>query len=194
VTFRTLQELTAIQTAPNAVRATLIVEYVYIDQPEFNWFNRTKLNYIIDQYQYAQFDLGPSFTQGTFEIFFENTIKELFFVIQVDGSVPYDWSNDGLSRLGITINGEEIVTNRITDAIQLGVIEPYNNYITFPTRNFYMKKFQSPINFSRLRYVNIQLNISRNDGYYPAKQFRVIGVSHNVLGVADGLAGLMFIS
>jgi len=194
ITFRTLQELTAIDTAPNPINATLIVEYVYLAQPEIDWFNKTRLNYVVEQYQYQEYDLGPSFTQGIFEIIFENPITELFFVIQIDGTVPYNWSNDGLANLGITINGEEIVTNRITDPTQLAVLEPYNNYITYPTRNFYMKKFVSPINFSRLRYVNLELNISRTDGYYPAKQFRIIGVSKNVLGVADGLAGLMFIS
>jgi len=194
ITFRTLQQLTAIDTAPNPINATLIVEYVYLAQPEITWFNKTRLNYVVEQYQYQEYDLGPSFTQGIFEIIFENPITELFFVIQIDGTVPYNWSNDGLANLGITINGEEIVTNRITDPTQLAVLEPYNNYITYPTRNFYMKKFVSPINFSRLRYVNLELNISRTDGYYPAKQFRIIGVSKNVLGVADGLAGLMFIS
>jgi hypothetical protein len=86
------------------------------------------------------------------------------------------------------------MTNRITDATQLGVIEPLENFINFPTRNFYMKTFKSPINFSRLRYVSLDLNINRTDLYYPPKKLRIVAVNNNVMRVADGLAGLMFIS
>jgi sugar lactone lactonase YvrE len=194
ITFRTLQELTAIKTAPNPVGASLIIEYVYLAQPEVNWLSKTNLDYIIEQYQYHEIDLAQAFTQGNFELIFENPVNTLLFVIQIDGSLPYDWSNDGLANLGITINGEELVTNRITDGTQLGIIEPFNNFINFPTRNFYIKTFKSPINFSRLRQVILELNIFRTDGYYPSKKLRVIAVNRNVMRVADGLAGLMFIS
>jgi hypothetical protein len=194
INFKTLQQLTAIQTAPNPVQASLIVEYVYLAQPEISWLSKTNLDYIIEQCQYQEIPLPANFTQGTFEIIFENPIKELFFVIQIDGSVPYDWSNDGLQNMGIKINGEELITNRITDATQLGVIEPFENFINFPTRNFYMKTFKSPINFSRLRYVFLELNVNRTDSYYPPKKLRIVAVNNNVMRVADGLAGLMFIS
>jgi len=194
ITFKTLQQLTAIQTPPNPVQASLIVEYVYLAQPEIFWLSKTNLDYVIEQYQYQEISLGQGFTQGNFELIFENPVKELYFIIQIDGSLPYDWSNDGLANLGISINGEEFVTNRITDAIQLGTIEPLENFINFPTRNFYMKKFKSSINFSRLRQVILELNILRADGYYPSKKLRIIAVNRNVMRVADGLAGLMFIS
>jgi len=194
ITFKTLQDLTAIITAPNPVQASLIVEYVYLAQPEITWLSNTKLEYVIEQFQYHSIGLEPGFKQGVFPVSFDNPVTALFFVIQVDGSVPYDYSNDGLSNLGISFNGEEILTNRITDVTQLGVIEPFDNFINFPTRNFYMKTFKSPINFSRLRQVLLNLNISRTDGYYPAKTLRILTVSKNVLRVADGLGGLMFIS
>lgn len=194
VTFRPLQALTATRTAPNQVQASLIVEYVYLAQPEITWLSRTNLDYMIEQYQYRDIQLAHGFTHGIFELNFENPIKELFFVIQVDGSLPYDWSNDGLVNLGLTINGEELMTTRITDPTQLGVLEPMENFINFPTRNFYMKTFKSPINFSRLRHVGLDLNVSRADGYYPAKTLRVVAVNMNAMRVANGLAGLMFIS
>jgi hypothetical protein len=194
VTFRPLQALTAITTAQNQVQASLIVEYVYLAQPEITWLSRTNLDYMIEQYQYRDIQLAQGFTHGIFELNFENPIKELFFVIQVDGSLPYDWSNDGLVNLGLTINGEELMTTRITDPTQLGVLEPMENFINFPTRNFYMKTFKSPINFSRLRHVGLDLKVSRADGYYPAKTLRVVAVNMNAMRVANGLAGLMFIS
>jgi len=187
ITFRTLQALTAVPIVEtNPVQATLIVEYVYLDQPEISWIGRSTLEYVIDQYQYQSFKLS----NGNFEIILENPISCLFFVIQKDGTVPYNWINDGLQRLGLSFNGEEILTNRITDTTQLGIIEPFENFINFPTRNFYSKTFKSPINFSRIRQVLVELNIT---GDQP-RQFRLTAVSKNVLRVADGLAGLMFIS
>ena len=195
VTFRTLQALTAIPIAEgNQVQATLIVEYVYLDTPELNWFTKTRLEYVIDQAQYQEIDLAAGLTQDNFLLNFRNPVNALFFAIQVVGQLPYDWSNDGLERMGLSFNGEEIMLNRITDATQLGVIEPFNNFINFPTRNFYMKTFKSPINFSRIRYVLLGLNMYRSDAYYPAKQLRITAVSKNVLQINDGLGGLMFIS
>jgi len=195
VTFRTLQALTAIPVSEgNPVQATLIVEYVYLDTPELNWFTKTRLQYVIDQAQYQEIDLAAGLTQDNFLLNFRNPVNAMFFAIQVVGAVPYDWSNDGLERLGLSFNGEEIMLNRITDATQLGVIEPFNNFINFPTRNFYMKTFKSPINFSRIRYVLLGLNIFMSDAYYPAKQLRITAVSKNVLQINDGLGGLMFIS
>ena len=195
VIFRTLQALTAIPIAEGAqVQATLIVEYVYLDTPELNWFTKTRLEYVIDQAQYQEIDLAAGLTQDNFLLNFRNPVQAIFFAIQVNGALPYDWSNDGLQRMGLSFNGEEIMLNRITDATQLGVIEPFNNFINFPTRNFYMKTFKSPINFSRIRYVLLGLNIFRSDSYYPAKQLRITAVSKNVLQINDGLGGLMFIS
>jgi len=195
VTFRPLQALTAIPiTEGSQVQATLIVEYVYLDTPELNWFTKTRLEYVIDQAQYQEIDLAAGLTQDNFLLNFRNPVQAIFFAIQVVGALPYDWSNDGLERMGLSFNGEEIMLNRITDATQLGVIEPFNNFINFPTRNFYMKTFKSPINFSRIRYVLLGLNIFRSDAYYPAKQLRITAVSKNVLQVNDGLGGLMFIS
>jgi Major capsid protein N-terminus/NHL repeat len=195
ITFRTLQALTAIQVdQTNPVQATLIVEYVYLDTPELNWFTKTRLEYMIDQAQYQEIDMAAGLTQDNFLLNFRNPVNALFFAIQVNGALPYDWSNDGLQRMGLSFNGEEIMLNRITDATQLGVIEPFNNFINFPTRNFYIKTFKSPINFSRIRYVLLGLNILRSDAYYPAKQLRITAVSKNVLQINDGLGGLMFIS
>ena len=187
ITFRTLQALTAIPVLEtNPVQATLIVEYVYLDQPEIAMLGRSSLEYVIDQYQYQSFKLS----NGNFEIILENPVTCLFFVIQQDGAVPYNWFNDGLQRLGLSFNGEEILTNRITDTTQLGIIEPFENFINFPTRNFYSKTFKSPINFSRIRQVLLELTITGDQ----ARTFRMTGVSKNVLRIADGLAGLMFIS
>ena len=188
VTLRPLQSLTSVQLSDSPVNATLIVEYVYLTESEIKWMSSATLEYVIDQYQYNNFEI---INNGNFEIIFENPISTLFFVIQVEGSVPYDWSNDSLKNFGIKFNGEDIVTKRLTDSTQLGVIEPFENFVNFPSRNFYMKVFNNPINFSRIRQVLLDIDFFNLS---PVKQLRVTAVSKNVLRISDGLGGLMFIS
>ena len=205
VTFRQFNALTGVASFISVVnqtlQASLIIEYVYISEPEINWFKGTRLDYIISQCQYQTIPIDQGFRQGVFPMLFRNPVKELFFVIQPTVNNPYDYSNNGLSSLGMSFNGEEILSARITDATQLSVIEPFNKYQTLPTRTFFMKcwatdpaqsKPSGHINFSRLRQVLLTLNMFRSDGYYPAKELRIIAVNYNILRVADGLAGLEF--
>jgi hypothetical protein len=205
VTFKPFSALTAVANTISAVNQTLqasvIVEYVYLSDPEINWFKSTSLDYIITQCQYQTIPLGQSFTQGVFELLFKNPVKELFIIVQPTVNTPYDYTNNGLSSLGLSFNGEDIVTARITDTTQLSVLEPFNKYPTFPTRAFFIQSWaKNPsqskpsghINFSRLRQVLLTLNMFRADSYYPAKEVRVIAVNYNILRVANGLAGLGF--
>ena len=198
VTFRNLEELTHVNThtITTPLTATIITEYVYLAEPEINWFKKSQVNYIIQQCQYQTFELGGNFTSGILKLNFLNPIRELFFVVQLDGSDPYVYSD--LNSMALNFNSSEAFTSDVTDSIYLNCIEPFNHYTNYPTRNFYMYSFtkqtNTPIpygqvNFSRIRDVSIQLN---TDSYPSTKQFRVIGVNYNILSIKDGIAGLMF--
>lgn len=198
VTFREFSELTQATLISPTLDATIITEYVYLADPEINWFRRASLDYIITQVQYQTFDLLPNFTNAIFNIDLKNPVRELFFVIQPTVNEPYDYSNNGLRSIGMSFNGEDVFTTDTTDATYLGSIEPFNHYPNFPTRNFYMYSLttvpNSPkpfghINFSRIKQVLLTLN---TDPYYSPKQFRLIARSFNVLRIADGMAGLVF--
>jgi hypothetical protein len=198
VYLRNLQELTAIPTSiiTTPLTATIITEYVYLAQPEIDWFKSSNLQQVIQQCQYQNYDLPENFTTGTLKLNFINPVRELFFIVQANGSTPYQYSN--INSLALTFNSSEALTADVTDQLYLNSIEPFNHYINYPTRQFYMYGFtnvpQSPkpfgqINFSRIRDIYIQLNTSPLS---TAKQFRVIGVNYNVLGIKNGMAGLMF--
>ena len=208
VTFRNFSELTDIVVDNPSLTATIITEYVYLANPEIDWFQSHRLDYVITQAQYEQFDLIQGFKTAVFELKFKGPVKELFFVIQPDGNLPYDYSNNGLQSMGMTFNGEDAFLTSCTDATYLGAIEPFKNHVNFfstppgstvPGRQFFMYCFSTnpyatassgQINFSRIRDVFATLNISAT--FSPPKQFRVVAISQNVLRVENGIAGLMF--
>jgi hypothetical protein len=197
--FNTFNNLTAITGVVNpTLDATIITEYVYLSEPEINWFRTSRIEQVITQIQYGTFRLQPSFTSGVFVLDFKNPIREMFFVIQAEGTAPYDYSGNGLESIGMSFNGYEAMSSTTNDAVSLGSLEPFNHYPNFPTRQFYMHSFcMSPgstapsgyVNFSRIKQVLLTLNTSTSA---LARNFRLSFVNHNVLRFENGLAGLMF--
>jgi hypothetical protein len=198
VTFRNLQELTPVATSTitTPLTATIITEYVYLSDPEIQWFQKSQLDYVIQQCQYQTISLLPNFSSAIFQLNFLHPIRELFFVVQFTGALPYVYSD--LQSLALSFNGAEAFTDDVTDALYLNSIEPFNHYINYPTRQYYMYSFtsraESPVpagqvNFSRIRQVLLRLTTLP---YASPKEFRIIGVNYNILRVQDGLAGIMF--
>ena len=199
VNFNTFTNLTTITGIVNPTfDATIITEYVYLSEPEINWFRTSRIEQVITQCQYDTFRLQPNFTSGVFVLDFKNPVRETFFVIQVDGTAPYDYTGNGLQSIGMSFNGYEAITPTTNDAVSLGSLEPFNHYPNFPTRKFYMHSFcmapgsSAPsgyVNFSRIKQVLLTLNTSTNA---LGRNLRLAFVNHNVLRFENGLAGLMF--
>lgn len=200
ITLRKFSELTSVALTSfitsQTLNATIITEYVYLSDPEINWFKTSQIDYIIQQCQYQTFQLPSKFTTAILKLNFVNPIRELFFITQLDGTYPYKYSD--LNSLAMNFNSSEAFTADVTDALYLNSIEPFNRYINYPTRLFYMYSFTKQtntprpygqVNFSRIRDIFIRLNTRSYDN---KKQFRVIGINYNILRVKDGIAGLMF--
>ena len=198
VTFRDFSELAVTPLTSPTLDATILVEYVYLSDPEINWFKSHRLEYLITQCQYQIFDLLPFFQSAIFQLKLLNPVRELFFVVQPTGNQNYDYANNGLTSLALTLNGAESFTADTTDTLFLGSLQPFVHYPTYPTRRFYMYPFttepSSPkpyghINMSRIRQILLEL---KTTAYYQAKQLRMTAVSYNVLRIENGMAGLMF--
>ena len=195
VTFRNFNELTAVSVTNPTLGATIIVDYVYLSDPEIRWFQNARLDYLITQCQYQTLGLLP-----VFNLDFQNPIREMFFVVQPTNQLPYDYTNNAVLSLGLSFNGQDLFTTDTTDTLYAGSIEPFNHYPNFPQRKFYMYAFtgnpSSPkphgqINFSRIKQVLLRLNCG-GQTYLPAKELRILAVNYNVLHIADGLGGLRF--
>jgi hypothetical protein len=199
VNFNTFSNLTAVTGIVNpTLDATIITEYVYLSEPEINWFRTSRVEQVITQRQYASFLLPANFTSGVFNLDFRNPIREMFFVIQIDGTLPYDYSLNGLQSIGLSFNGYEAMSTSTNDSVSLGSLEPFNHYPNFPTRKFYMHSFctnpgntapSGYVNFSRIKQALLTVNADPNT---QNRQLRLAFVSHNVLRFENGLAGLMF--
>ena len=205
VTFNNFSSLTSVTTTTNpslanpTISATIITEYVYLSEPEIQWFRRNRIEQVILQCQYQNIPLPYGFASGVFKLEFNNPIRELFFVIQNDTNLPYDYSGSGLQSLGLSFNGYEAFTSTTADAIYLGTIEPFNHYTHFPDRKFYMYCFCTTpgsvdpsgfVNFSRIKQVLVTLNLVPNSA--TTRTCRIVGVNYNVLRIENGLAGLGF--
>jgi len=200
VTFRNFTELTAIQVVNPTLGATIIVDYVYLSDPEIRWFQQARLDYMITQCQYQSISLLPNFQNAVFNLDLKNPVRELFFVVQPTNQTPYDYSNNAVLSFGLSFNGQEVFTTDTTDALYAGDIEPFNHYPNFPQRDFFMYAFtgnpKSPkphgqINFSRIKQVLLTLNCG-GQAYLPAKELRMLAVNYNILQISDGLGGLRF--
>jgi hypothetical protein len=200
VTFRNFNELTAITVSNPTLDATIIVDYIYLSDPEIRWFQQSRLDYMITQCQYQSIGLLAGFQNAVFNLDFKNPVREMFFVVQPTNQNPYDYSNNAVLSFGLSFNGQEVFTTDTTDALYTGSIEPFNHYPNFPQRKFYMYAFtgnprspkpQGQINFSRIKQILLTLNCG-GQTYLPAKELRILGVNYNILRIADGLGGLMF--
>ena len=169
VTLRPYSDLTSTPTGDPTLDMTIITEYVYLADSEIDWFKTNRFDYVITQCQYQVFNLPPRFNRGIFELDFKHPVKELFFVIQPTGTLPYEYAGNGLQSLGLSFNGQDAFSDTTTDAIYVGTIEPFNHHVNFPTRQFYMYSFardpRSPrpsgaINFSRINQILLQVKTS----------------------------------
>jgi hypothetical protein len=200
VTFRKFSELTEVPVVNPTLDATIIVEYVYLSEPEINWFRQGRLEYLITQCQYQSVGLIPNFESAVFGLDFKNPVREMFFIVQPTNQPPYDYSNNAVISFGMSFNGQDVFTNDATDALYTGSIEPFNHYPNYPQRKFFMYSFtakpNSPkpagqINFSRIKQVLLRLECG-GQSYLPAKELRILAVNYNVLRIADGLGGILF--
>jgi len=199
VTFRPFLDLVANNTVVNQtnVTTTMIVEYAYLSDAEVSWMNSHILDYVITQTQYATFNLGQS---TVVDLDFMGPVREILFVVQDQSATPYVYVADpGLGAL-ITFNGEDFIDPSTADYQFMHLIQPLEKHTRQPDRVVYMcamsRRPQDPrpsgsINMSRIKQKKFQIFLP-NTPSLETKELRVIAVSHNVLRISNGLAGLMY--
>jgi hypothetical protein len=199
VTFRPFASLSAnampfIQTA---VTTSLIIDYVYLSDPEVSWMNSHRLDYIITQMQYNTFRLG----QGTIvDLDFLGPCRELVVVVQDDSAVPYSYVLDqGLGAL-LTLNGEDYFDPGTTDFHFMHLITPLEKHTRQPDRTIYVYSFarnpqdsrpSGSLNMSRIKQKKFQIFLPGTTSL-ETKEMRIVSTSYNILRVENGLAGLLY--
>lgn len=197
--FNALSFVSNIASVNQSMSATMIVEYGYLSENEVKWMRRNRLEYLITQTQSTSFLLPPGFSTGTFKLPFVNPVREIYIVIQNQSTAPYDFSNNGLTNLGLSFNGQEYLSRQVIDAQYLQYVQAFQKYNVTPIRQFYVYSFANDpmnprptgqINFSRMKDITIDITLAPLAGL--TRSMRIYATNYNVLRIENGLAGIMF--
>ena len=200
VTFKDYQSLLGPgvkNPTPLSVITSLIVDYAYLSQPEIEWFQKHRQDYIIRQIQYDTFKLYGSLT---FPIDFLGPVREMYFVIQDSAAYPYVYVTDQALGVDITFNGEDYIDSSTTDYNFMRFIGPLEKYARQPDRILHVIPLcRQPLNprptgsvsMDRIYQKTIKFTFSSKI-FLATKTIRLMAVVHNILRVENGLAGIMY--
>ena len=155
-------------TSPPAIHIKdfkLSTEVVFLDKSERSKMQKMKKDYIITQLQQNVFDVGVGINEGTFNLDFRNPVKELYFVIQRQGTrgngvshgnfvTPFDYDNtaltadnkrilyENLNYLTLKFDGEDIITEETGNVLMLKAVQAAIHHSkTQLIRRFYSYSF-----------------------------------------------------
>lgn len=199
----------------------LCAEIVHVDCEERIKMQKSRRDYLITQIQQNVFDIASGVNTGQFKLDFVNPVKELYFVIQRQGSVgtdefefvtPFDYDGileetgnkyilwENLDHLTLTLDGQEIITRdtgtmTFLKAVQAAIHHSKTQLI----RRFYSYSFAlQPEEWYPTGQVNFSLvkeqilNLSLNPCTGYSRQVRVYAVNYNILRVGEGTAKTIF--
>ncbi len=199
----------------------LCADVVHVDCEERIKMQKSRRDYLITQIQQNVFDIASGVNTGQFKLDFVNPVKELYFVIQRQGSVgtdefefvtPFDYDGilevtgnkyvlwENLDHLTLTLDGQEIITKdtgtmTFLKAVQAAIHHSKTQLI----RRFYSYSFAlQPEEWYPTGQVNFSLvkeqilNLSLNPCTGYSRQVRAYAVNYNILRVGEGTAKTIF--
>lgn len=201
VKFRPSQEFSTLNwTAP--IDVNLFVDYVYVTKAERDYFKTAKIDYLTHTIQRLQFTVGEGITDALIMTEFTRPVKELFWVIQTDGSAAYDYTNEGvdhLESLRLQLNGTDIILPEVGTPLFLRTIQGLESHTRIPDRRFYMYPFAldpehptqstGSVNMSAMTRQTHTLKLTPCAF---SRQVRVYAVTHNVVRIENGSAVSLF--
>lgn len=146
----------------------LCTEVVFLDSTERIKIQHTPMEYLITQIQEDVFDMGVGVNEGKFKLDFTNPVKELYFVIQRQGSnvnavdktlqgnfvTVFDYDNtsnvqdgkfilyENLDHLTLTLDGQDIITRETGNVTFLKAVQgAIHHSKTQLIRRFYSYSF-----------------------------------------------------
>tara|TARA_B100001564_G_C20658999_1_gene680631 strand:+ start:1240 stop:2529 length:1290 start_codon:yes stop_codon:yes gene_type:complete len=209
------------QETPKIKDFQLCAEVVHVDCEERIKMQKSRRDYLITQIQQNVFDIASGVNTGQFKLDFVNPVKELYFIIQRQGSVgtdefefvtPFDYDGileetgnkyilwENLDHLTLTLDGQEIITKdtgtmTFLKAVQAAIHHSKTQLI----RRFYSYSFALqpeewyPTGQNNFSLVKEQiLNLSLNPCTGYSRQVRVYAVNYNILRVGEGTAKTIF--
>jgi len=180
--------------------ASTYIEYVYLDEPERNYIKTTPQLYLNEHCQMEQFLAPVGVTTAACKTEFANPVKEIFFVIQADSAIGYDYgTTDKLESISIEFNGVTHLPSSIGTPAFLRLTQPLEFHTRKPDRIFYMYSFSldpesstptGHLNFSRILNQNFKIKLI--SGLTTNTYIRIYAVAYNFVRIDCGNVEVMF--
>jgi hypothetical protein len=209
VSFRIITHPSTTFTLPpitinEPVPSYLHVEYTYLGQKEIDYIRKTPQIHIVEQVQLAEFAAPLGATAVRCNLGFSNVVKELFFVVQNDSALAYDFLADNTTNvqqivnLELFFNSTERISTDVGTPLFLRVIQGMEFHTRVPAYYFYMYSFSldpesrrpsGGVNMSRIQNQILKINLNPSAS---SRSIRVYATNYNFLRVADGSATILF--
>lgn len=194
-------------------RASLYVEYMYLGEVERNFIKNKSHLYLLEFVQLAEYfvPFATGNVSTTCTLNFTNPVKEMFFVVQNDSALGYDYSNtasgtlgstfgttDQIQTLALAFNNVDRITTDIGTPAFLRVVQPLEFHTKIPSRLFYVYSFSldpegdiptGHVNFSMISNQTLRLLLNPSTAN---RNVRVYAVSYSFLYVDRGKATVLF--
>ena len=208
--YDTALQTSILYTLP--VTAYLHVEYTYLSDAEISYIKTKPRMYPIEQVQRMSFFAPVGINSVQCLLSFVNPVKELFFVIQNNSALGYDFSNtaastitstlygtgDQLAALALFFNSTERISIDVGSPLFLSTIQALEYHTRNPSRIFYMYSFSldpegdvptGSVNMSMIKNQILQIALRPSA---VARDIRVYAASYNFLHFENGRVQLEF--
>ena len=191
-------------TITDPVTNYLHVEYKYLCQKDIEYIRKTPQIHLLQQIQLSEFYAPLGATSVRCSLGFSNIVKELYFVIQNETALAYDFLANSVSNvqqidsLELFFNSTERISTEVGTPLFLRVIQGLEFHTRVPSYYFYMYSFSldpesnrpsGGVNLSRIQNQILKLNLNSSA---TARNIRVYAVNYNFLEVANGSATILF--
>jgi len=194
VKFKPASEFTILNwTLP--IQVNLFVDYVYVTKAERDYMKKTPMTYLAKTWQRISFTVSAQESNISVMTDFVHSVKELFWVIQNDGTTSYNYLNAGgdqLNTLQLTLNGADVIKKEFGTPLYLRVIQPLEYHTRTPDRSFYMYSFaidpehEDATGEMNMSLVNRQLHTLSLTQCQYSRSLRIYALGYNVIAVKDG--------
>jgi len=194
VKFKSANQFTILNwTLP--IQVNLFVDYVYVTKAERDYMIKTPMNYLAKTWQRMIYTVSADETDVSVVTDFVHSVKELFWVIQNDGTSAYNYLNNGgdqLANLQLTLNGSDVIKSEFGTPLYLRIVQPLEYHTRTPDNYFYMYSFAiDPEHEDATGEINMSLvtrqlhKLSLTPSQY-SRSLRIYALGYNVISVKDG--------
>jgi hypothetical protein len=179
----------------NTIQADLFVDYVYLTQPEKDYFKKGTFDYMGKTFQRMQLSVPAGTTQSILYTEFVGSVDELYWVIQNDGSAAYNYTNQGVEQLvslQLTFDTNDIIPVELGTPLFLRSIQGLTYHTRIPDRKFYLYNFcLDPESTQPTGQVNMagivrQIHTLTMSNCVYSRQIRIYARTNNVIRVTNG--------